>query len=192
MLWMVSIKVLLFIIAIGEVSFAKKQHGVTLSTSLTTSPVTTTTNIFTNNEIKEHNHVWKVVNNACFGQWSGTMQSFRMDKGTNLPILNDNDELLNFRLWAKANKKIFGMDRDIGTWIVWNLQQKGDVATIPLRRMPTAKPSQLKIGFMPGCILRIPANYKEVPRLVVELGYWGEGFRRTVVLEYLIEKQNNI
>lgn len=108
------------------------------------------------------------------------MQVFRMDKDTNSPVYNDNDdeELLNFRLCAKAKTN------DTGTWTVWNLQRKGDEITIPLRRLPlSSKPSQLKIGFLPGCVLRIPGNYRQVPRAVVELGYWGN-VRRTVVLEY--------
>ncbi len=112
-----------------------------------------------------------------------------MDKATNnSPILDNNDdddELLNFRLWAKADTK------DSGTWTVWNLQHKGDEFIVPLRRLPAvSKPSQLKIGFLPGCVLRVPGNYKQVPRAVIELGYWGKGIRRTVVLEYLTQDQD--
>ncbi|KAL7426298.1 hypothetical protein ACHAXM_000399 [Skeletonema potamos] len=138
---------------------------------------------FTTNELNEHNLVWKVMNRACFGKWSGSLQSFRMDEQTNKSPIFDNDEneLLNFRLWAKADTK------DTGTWTVWNLQHKGDEVIVPLRRLPAAgKPSQVKIGFLPGCVLRVPVtNYKQVPRAVIELGYWGKGVRRTVVLEYL-------
>ncbi len=142
---------------------------------------------FTKNELYEHNHVWKVMNKACFNKWSGTLQVFRMDKATNSPIYNNDEELLNFRLSAKAKTK------DTGAWTVWNLQRKGDEITIPLRRLPlTSKPSQLKVGFLPGCVLRIPGNFKQVPRTVVELGYWGN-VRRTVVLEYLTrDKQKHM
>eukprot|EP00984_Skeletonema_dohrnii_P005686 scaffold2005_cov115-Skeletonema_dohrnii-CCMP3373.AAC.7 len=138
--------------------------------------------VFTKNELNEHNLVWKVMNKSCFGKWSGTLQSFRMNKTTNTPVFNDNDdELLNFRLWAKADT-----NRDTGTWTAWNLQRKGDEFIVPLRRLPavSSRPSQLKIGFQPGCVLRIPFNFRQVPRSVIELGYWGNGMRRTVVLEY--------
>ncbi len=145
----------------------------TIPSKISSSPPT-----FTKNELDEHNHVWKVMNKACFNKWSGTLQVFRMDKATNSPIYNNDEELLNFRLSAKAKTK------DTGAWTVWNLQRKGDEITIPLRRLPvTSKPSQLKVGFFPGCVLRIPGNFKQVPRAVVELGYWGN-VRRTVVLEY--------
>ena len=145
--------------------------------------------LFTKNELSEHNHVWKVMKKSCFGKWSGSMQSFRMDKTTtNSPIFDsDNDKLLlNCRLWAKADTNRLGKQKDTGTWTVWNLLRKGDEFIVPLRRLPAAsKPSQLKIGFLPGCVLRVPGiNYKQLPRAVIELGYWGNGKRRTVVLEY--------
>ena len=165
--------VFLSIVVLGQCSSS--------SASLTRSSTSTS---FTKNELNEHNHVWKVMNKACFGKWSGTMQSYSVDKATNSLIHHKNDdELLNFRLWAKADTK----KRDTGTWTVWNLQSKGDEFVVPLRRLPTltSKPSQLKIGFLPGCVVRIPGtNYKEVPRAVIELGYWGNGKRRTAVLEY--------
>lgn len=115
------------------------------------------------------------------------MQIYTTDKATNLSVLvpdndnNDESELLNFRLWARATNK------DTGTWTVWNLQNKGDEFVIPLRRLPavaSGDSTQLKIGFLPGCVLRVPSNYKHVPRAVIECGYWGNGIRRTVVLEY--------
>mmetsp|Transcript_6787 Transcript_6787/g.14774 ORF Transcript_6787/g.14774 Transcript_6787/m.14774 type:complete len:359 (+) Transcript_6787:152-1228(+) len=188
-MWLVALVFSIVAVAIGGVSCAKQEGVASMATSRSSSPITTAAT-FTKNELQEHNHVWRVMNKACFGKWSGTIQGFRMDKKTNSPIFKDNDELLNFRLWAKANTNWMGKKKDTGTWTVWNLQQKGDELIVPLRRLPLSKPSQLKIGFHPGCVLRIPSNFKRVPRSVFELGYWGEGVRRTVVLEYLTSDKN--
>jgi len=177
MLTMFALVLLLsIVVAIGQAA------GQPSSTTTSSPPI-----VFTKNELNEHNLVWKVMNKSCFGKWSGTLQSFRMNKATNTPVCNDNDELLNFRLWAKADTNRMGKKKDTtGTWTVWNLLRKGDEFIVPLRRLPavSSRPSQLKIGFQPGCVLRIPFNFKQVPRAVIELGYWGNGMRRTVVLEY--------
>ena len=149
--------------------------------------------LFTKNEQDEQDLVWKVMNKACFGKWTGALQCFRMNKATNSPIFSDEEELLNFRLWAKADtNRIMGKTKDTGTWKAWNLQRKGDEIVVPLRRLPiSSKPSQFKVGFLPGCVLRVPHNYRKVPRSVIELGYWGNGKRRTVVLEYHTQDKQN-
>ena len=170
-----SALLLLAVVATGQ---AVGQQSSSLPSTITSSPP-----IFTKNEEDEHDLVWKVMKKACFGKWSGALQSFRMDKATNSPIFND-DEILNFRLWAKADTDRMGRAKDMGTWTVWNLLRRGDEFVVPLRRLPASKPSQSKIGFFPGCVGRVPNNYKQVPRSVIELGYWGFGIRRTVVLEY--------
>jgi len=170
------------VVATGEAVGRQQSSSSLPSTIISPSPP-----IFTKNEEDEHDLVWKVMKKACFGKWSGIMQCFRMEKATNSLILKDNElPLLNFRLWAKADTDRMGRAKDTGTWTVWNLQRGGDKFVVPLRRLPgSSKPSQLKIGFLPGCVLRVPHNYKQVPRPVIELGYWGSnGIRRTVVLEY--------
>jgi len=176
---MIALVLLLsIVVAIGQ---AAGQQSLPSSSTTSSPPI-----VFTKNELNEHNLVWKVMNKSCFGKWSGTLQSFRMNKSTNTPVCNDNDdELLNFRLWAKADTNR-GRKTDSGTWTVWNLQRKGDEFIVPLRRLPvvSSRPSQLKIGFFPGCVLRISGSFRQVPRAVIELGYWGIGMRRTVVLEY--------
>ena len=179
-LTMIALVLLLsIVVAIGQ---AAGQQSLPSSSTTSSPPI-----VFTKNELNEHNLVWKVMNKSCFGKWSGTLQSFRMNKSTNTPVFNDNDdELLNFRLWAKADTNRMGRKTDSGTWTVWNLQRKGDEFIVPLRRLPvvSSRPSQLKIGFFPGCVLRLPGNFRQVPRALIELGYWGIGMRRTVVLEY--------
>eukprot|EP00521_Asterionellopsis_glacialis_P006038 CAMPEP_0195281174 /NCGR_PEP_ID=MMETSP0707-20130614/599_1 /TAXON_ID=33640 /ORGANISM="Asterionellopsis glacialis, Strain CCMP134" /LENGTH=387 /DNA_ID=CAMNT_0040340033 /DNA_START=8 /DNA_END=1171 /DNA_ORIENTATION=- len=160
---------------------------------------------FTKNEIEEHNYVWKVMNNACFGKWSGSMKVYKVNDRTHqlIPDTTKNNEKLNFRLWARQtrNNNIQNNNRqpffnsnknNFGTWTVWNLMTKGDEVNVPLMRLPFAAPSQLKIGFEPGCVLRTPKAFKDAPRAVFELGFWdpqGDGMRRTVVVEYSVEKQ---
>ena len=103
--------------------------------------------LFTKYEQAEHDLVWKVMSKACFGKWTGALQCFRMNKATNSPIISNEKELLNFRLWAKADTDRMGKTKDTGTWKAWNLQRKGDEIVVPLRRLPiSSKPSQLKIG----------------------------------------------
>ena len=51
--------------------------------------------LLTKYEQDEHDLVWKVMNKACFGKWTGALQCFRMNKATNSPIISDDEELLN-------------------------------------------------------------------------------------------------
>lgn len=117
------------------------------------------------------------------------MQTFTVEPKTH-QLRPSSGEKLNFRLWAQNTPSpLWSIIRkkNTGTWTVWNLKTLGDEFIIPLRRLPSQRPSQLKIGFE-GCVLRVPAVYKQVPRAVVELGFWdprGDGMRRTVVVEYL-------
>ena len=113
--------------------------------------------LFTKNKQDEHDLVWKVMNKACFGKWTGALQCFRMNKTTNSPIIDD-EELLNFRLWAKADTDRMGKTKDTGTWKAWNLQRKGDEIVVPLRRLQiSSKPSQLKVGFPTGLCAPCPS-----------------------------------
>lgn len=94
----------------------------------------------------------------------------------------------NFRLHIETSSgsKGGGDDDGSGTWSVWNLERTGNNLVVPLRKRPTTRPTQLKIGFKDGIILRIPCRISnELGRIVFEIGFWEPAkMRRTVVAEY--------
>eukprot|EP00977_Amphora_coffeiformis_P011381 scaffold2753_cov154-Amphora_coffeaeformis.AAC.4 len=133
---------------------------------------------FTAFEKAEHARAYQEIRDSCQGCWSGSMSILGIKENNELVVKQP--PLRNFRLQVDLKK---GAD-NMGTWTVWNLMKEGDETVVPLRLTPTERPTQYKIGFA-GIILRIPcAISPELPRIVLEIGFWDDCTRRTTVAEY--------
>lgn len=132
-------------------------------------------------EKAEQARAFAEIRKSCQGCWSGAMSILGME--TQNKVVVNQAAVRNFRLSVKTkgNK---------GTWTVWNLLKEGDETVVPLQTTPRERPSQFKVAF-PGIILRMPcAVTTELPRIVLEIGFWDKQTRRTSVVEYSQQKSN--
>lgn len=128
------------------------------------------------NKINEQNYVWKEILNNCIGYWSGSISHFEFDKeGQKLVPAKERAKKLNFRLKVDIDEN----NQERGTWTVRNVMRVGDETTVPIARVPPKEMMNTshKIGFE-NIIIRATRN----KQVVIEIGFWDQGIRRTVVL----------